>query len=107
MVGLKLNLLKDFDGMFFLGFLLFSCIIKVISVFIASKTAGETTWGSWNLAVAMNARGGPGIVLASVALDAAIINQNFYASLVMLAIVTSMLAGYWFNLVHRRKWELM
>ena len=44
----------------------------------------------------MNARGGPGIVLASVAFDAAIISEEFYVSLVMLAIVTSLLlAGTW------------
>jgi K+:H+ antiporter len=49
----------------------------------------------------MNARGGPAIVLASVALDARIINESFYVSLVMLAIVTSMLAGSWLGrIVH-------
>jgi Kef-type K+ transport system membrane component KefB len=50
----------------------------------------------------MNARGGPAIVLASVALDARIINEKFYASLVMLAIVTSMLAGSWLGRIVRR-----
>jgi Kef-type K+ transport system membrane component KefB len=49
----------------------------------------------------MNARGGPAIVLASVALDARIINEKFYVSLVMLAIVTSMLAGSWLGRIVR------
>ena len=35
-----------------------------------------------NLAITTNARGGPGIVLASVAFDAGIISPNFYATLV-------------------------
>jgi membrane protein implicated in regulation of membrane protease activity len=43
----------------------------------------------------MNARGGPGIVLAAVAYAAGIINQTFFVSLVMLSIVTSLLAGSW------------
>jgi Kef-type K+ transport system membrane component KefB len=49
----------------------------------------------------MNARGGPGIVLASVAYGAGIINQSFYAVLVLLAIVTSLLAGSWLARVPR------
>ena len=54
-----------------------------------------------NLAVALNARGGPGIVLASVALDTAIISSEFYAVLVLLAITTSLLAGSWLDRVVR------
>lgn len=94
-VGLKLDLLKAFDPLFFLGFLAFACVVKAASVYGGARMAGESGSGSWNLAVAMNARGGPGIVLASVALDARIINDGFYATLVLVAIVTSLLAGSW------------
>jgi hypothetical protein len=45
----------------------------------------------------MNARGGPGIVLASVAYGAGIVSSLFFASLVMLAVVTSLLAGSWLD----------
>jgi Kef-type K+ transport system membrane component KefB len=58
-----------------------------------------------NLAVALNARGGPGIVVASVAYGAGIIGQPFYAALVMLAVVTSLLAGSW--LAHIPKERLL
>ena len=58
---------------------------------------------SWNLAVALNARGGPGIVVASVAYGAGIINRPFYAVLVMLAIVTSLFAGSWLAHVPRER----
>ena len=47
------------------------------------------------LASALNARGGPGIVLASVAFDAGIINAMFYTTLVLVAILTSQAAGAW------------
>ena len=40
-------------------------------------------------------------MLASVAFDAAIIDQTFSAVLVMLAIVTSLLAGSWLERVIR------
>ena len=56
-----------------------------------------------NLAVALNARGGPGIVVASVAYGAGIIDQPFYAVLVMLAIVTSLFAGSWLAHVPREQ----
>ena len=43
----------------------------------------------------MNARGGPGIVLASVAYYYEIINVNFFTALILTTILSSMLAGYW------------
>jgi hypothetical protein len=52
-----------------------------------------------NLAITTNARGGPGIVLASVAFDAAIISPTFYTTLVLAAIVTSQFAGAWLDYV--------
>lgn len=95
LVGLRLNLLEDFDPLFFVGFLAFACGVKAVSVWGGARVAGEHPRAAWNLAVAMNARGGPGIVLASVAFDAGIITQTFYVSLVLLAIVTSLMAGTW------------
>lgn len=47
----------------------------------------------------MNARGGPGIVLASTAYVAGIINETFFVSLVMLSVVTSPLSGSWLERV--------
>jgi K+:H+ antiporter len=100
-VGWRLDLIKHFDPLFFLYFAAFACVAKSLSVFAGCRLAGESRTASQNFAVAMNARGGPAIVLASVALDARIINERFYASLVMLAIVTSMLAGSWLGRIVR------
>jgi Kef-type K+ transport system membrane component KefB len=104
-VGLQLDLLHGFSITFFLLFLLLACAIKAGSVYLGARLAGETSSSSLNLAVALNARGGPGIVLASVAYAAGIIDQPFYAALVMLAIVTSLLAGSW--LAHIPKEQLL
>ena len=46
-----------------------------------------------NLAITTNARGGPGIVLASVAFEAGIISPQFYTTLVLAAVLTSQIAG--------------
>jgi Kef-type K+ transport system membrane component KefB len=101
LVGLQLDLRHGFDVRFFLGFLLFACAAKGLSVYAGARLAGETPGASRNLAVAMNARGGPGIVLASVALAAGVVSESFYAVLVMLAIVTSLAAGSWLERVPR------
>jgi hypothetical protein len=60
-----------------------------------------------NLAITTNARGGPGIVLASVALDAGIISPKFYTTLVLAAILTSQMAGAWLDYVLRKDWPLL
>jgi Kef-type K+ transport system membrane component KefB len=101
MIGLGLDLVHGFSVVFFIGFLLAACVIKSISVFAGARVAGETSGSSLNLAVAMNARGGPGIVVASTAFAAGIISQPFYAVLVLLAIVTSLVAGAWLDRIPR------
>ena len=100
-VGLELDLLHGFSPLFFVGYLLFACAVKTTSVYAGARLGGQRPTASLNLAVAMNARGGPGIVLASVAYAAGIIDQSFYAVLVLLAIVTSLLAGSWLGRVPR------
>ncbi len=102
-VGLQLDLVRGFSPGFFLLFLLLACAIKGGSVYLGARLAGQASASSWNLAVALNARGGPGIVVASVAYGAGIIGQPFYAVLVMLAIVTSLFAGSWLAHVPRER----
>ena len=54
-----------------------------------------------------NARGGPGIVLASVAFDVGIISPEFYTTLVLAAVLTSQAAGAWLDYVLRKGWPLL
>jgi Kef-type K+ transport system membrane component KefB len=102
-VGLQLDLIRGFDPMFFVGFLLFACVAKALGVYLGARVGGQPSRASLNLAVALNARGGPGIVLASVAFGAGIIDEPFYAVLVLLAIVTSLAAGSWLERVPREQ----
>jgi Kef-type K+ transport system membrane component KefB len=106
-IGLKLDLIHHFDMLFFLGFLLFATTFQAIGTLIALKLAKEDWLSSFNIAVAMNARGGPGIVLATIAFDLGIINQTLFVTLVLIALVTSLLAGYWFKYVISKGWPLL
>ncbi len=101
-VGLQLDLLHHFDPLFFLWFLAFACAAKGLSAYAGARIGGEAPRAALNLAVALNARGGPGIVLASVTYGAGIINQEFFACLVLLAVITSLLAGSWLGRTVRR-----
>jgi Kef-type K+ transport system membrane component KefB len=101
-VGLRLDLVGAFEPLFFLGFLAYACLAKSASCYLGARLVGVGRAGARNLAVALNARGGPGIVLASVTLDAGIIDQRLYSTLVMLALVTSIIAGSWLEAVLRR-----
>src|SRR5262249_6382026 len=85
-VGLKLDLVKGLSLRMLAIFLLATCAVKLLSVSLGARMAGFRGLDVVNLAVATNARGGPGIVLASVAYDAGIINPTFYTTLVIAAV---------------------
>lgn len=106
-VGLKLDLLHGFSLWVTLAFLLGSCLVKILSVTLAGRLAGFAGLDLINLAITTNARGGPGIVLASVAFDAGIISAKFYTALVLAAILTSQIAGTWLQHVLHRRWPLL
>ncbi len=95
LIGIRLDLIHHFDPVFFAGFFAFACAAKGASVYLGARLSRENKFVSVSLAIAMNARGGPGIVLASTAFAAGIINETFFVSLVMLSVVTSLLAGSW------------
>jgi Kef-type K+ transport system membrane component KefB len=107
LVGLKLDLLRGFSLWMITAFLVGSCLVKVFSVSLAGRLAGFRGLDLLNLAVTTNARGGPGIVLASVAFDAGIISQQFYTTLVLAAVLTSQAAGAWLDYVLRKGWPLL
>ncbi|MEB3103495.1 cation:proton antiporter [Ferviditalea candida] len=106
-VGLKLDLAKHFSLQYFLIYLLFATIVQTVVVYFTSRLIKEDRLTSLNLAAAMNARGGPGIVLSTVAFSLGIINQEFFAILVMLALVTSWMAGSWIRYVLKSGKRLM
>ena len=106
-VGLKLDLIRGFALWMVVAFILGSCLIKILSVSLAGRLAGFRGLDLVNLAITTNARGGPGIVLASVAFDAGIISPQFYTTLVFAAVLTSQAAGAWLDYVLRKGWPLL
>ena len=106
-VGLKLDLVQGLSLGMMAAFIIGSCALKIISVSVAGRFAGFRGLDLINLAITANARGGPGIVLASVAFDAGIISPKFYTTLVLAAVLTSQMAGAWLDYVLRKGWPLL
>jgi Kef-type K+ transport system membrane component KefB len=100
-VGYKIDLGRSLSLSMLLIFLLVSSVVKLLSAGLGARAAGFNFKDSVNLATALNARGGPGIVLASVAFDAGIISAVFYTTLILVAILTSQAAGAWIGYVLR------
>lgn len=101
-VGLRIDLPNQFDLQMVVVFILVSSALKFLSVGIALRFAGKPWLTAINYGVAMNTRGGPGIVLASVALAFQIITESFFVTLVMASIVTSLFTGVWLRILVRR-----
>lgn len=96
-VGYKLDFARSFSPVMFAGFLAVSSALTLGSRALGARLAGFRGRDLANIAITSNARGGPGIVMASVAFDAGIINAPFFTTLVLTAIVTSQAAGFWLD----------
>ena len=106
-VGLSLDLIHQFDVVMFVAFLGFSSALKIAGALGVGRLIRKSWLSSVNLALTLNARGGPGIVLATVAFSAGLISEPFFVALVLIAIMTSLIAGYWLRYVRSRNWPLI
>jgi Kef-type K+ transport system membrane component KefB len=95
LVGTRLELGAGFSLTMLLVFLVGSSLVSLVATGAAARAAGFRGIEVFNLAITCNARGGPGIVMASAAYEAQIINAPFFTSLVITAVLTSQLAGSW------------
>jgi Kef-type K+ transport system membrane component KefB/nucleotide-binding universal stress UspA family protein len=92
MVGLRVDLWKLGDP---------TMLALVLGVAVASKLVGCTAgallgglrfWESFSIAVAMNARGAMGLVVATIGLSLGILTQSMYSMIVVVAVITSFMA---------------
>jgi Kef-type K+ transport system membrane component KefB len=94
LVGLRIDLQENADLVLIVSFITAACVIKGGAAYLGARLARENPGSARALAVALNARGGPGIVLASVSFAAGIISEDF-VTLILLSLITSALAGWW------------
>lgn len=95
LVGIQLNLINDFSLARFLLFFAIAFGLEAVGTLIMLHFTNLNAKTKINFAVTMNARGGPGIVLATVAYAYEIINIEFFTVLILTTMLSSMIAGYW------------
>lgn len=103
LVGIQLNLLHNFSLLRFVLFFAIAFILEwtgtVLLLLLATKLKRKVIW---NFGITMNARGGPGIVLATVAYNYHIINIEFFTVLILTTMLSSVIAGYWLRRQQKR-----
>lgn len=96
LVGIQLNLIHHFSIVRFVLFFLIAFLLEGAGTIIVLKLTTKLKNNQIiNFGIAMNARGGPGIVLATVAYNYRIINIEFFTVLVLTTMLSSLIAGYW------------
>jgi Kef-type K+ transport system membrane component KefB len=101
LVGIQLNVIHDFSLIRFLLFFIIAFGLEFIGTWLLLLPSKMSKNMKINFAITMNARGGPGIVLATVAYAANIINIEFFTVLILTTMLSSMIAGY--HLRHEQK----
>jgi len=91
-VGLKVNLWSLTGGGMLAVVLGVACLGKLIGCTVGSLWGGLRFWESLSIAVAMNARGAMGLVVATIGLSLGILNEQMFSIIVVVAIVTSFMA---------------
>ena len=103
LVGIQLNVVHDFSWGRFLLFFAIAFGLEFLGTFLLLLPSKLRMYTKLNFAVTMNARGGPGIVLATVAYAYNIISIEFFTVLILTTMLSSMIAGYWLRIQQKRE----
>lgn len=96
-IGLRANFASDFDLPLVLLVVAVACIGKVGGAGLGAWLGGMPSRDALAVGFGLNARGAMEIILASVALESGLIDQRVFVALVVMALVTSALAGPMMN----------
>jgi Kef-type K+ transport system membrane component KefB/mannitol/fructose-specific phosphotransferase system IIA component (Ntr-type) len=102
-VGLRVDFAAHFDWALVLTVLAIACAGKILGCALAARMAGLPPREAWALGMGMNARGAMEIILGLLALQAGLIGERMFVALVVMALVTSMIAGPAMQRILRRK----
>lgn len=102
LVGARIDLGSHFDPAQFLAFLALSSLVKVGSGMAGARLGGKRWLPAFSLALVLNTRGGPGIVLATVAHEFRLISETFFTTLILTSLLTSVMSGMWLHYLRSR-----
>jgi Kef-type K+ transport system membrane component KefB len=93
-VGLKVNFFNSFDLSMVLIILVAAYAGKMLAAWMGGFFSHLSRRESTIFGLGISARGGMGIILATIALEAKFIPPNIFTALVLMAIITSIFAGF-------------
>lgn len=92
-VALRVDFWADFDLAIVMIVLVIAIIGKVFGCYLGAKLAGMSKRESWAIGFGMSARGAMEIILGQIALTFGLIEKDLFVAIVVMAIVTSVIAG--------------
>lgn len=92
-IGLRVNFIEAFDLQMVILVLVIAVTGKAIGCYLGAKWSGLTQRESWAVGFGMVARGAMEIILAQLALGAGLIDHRSFVAIVVMAILTSLIAG--------------
>ncbi|MDZ4754327.1 MAG: cation:proton antiporter [Phycisphaerae bacterium] len=102
-IGLRVNFVTHFDPALIAVVLGVACLGQIIGGSYGARLAGFPPRHALAIGFALNARGAMEIVLATLAMQAGLISERLFVALVVMALVTSMLAGPAMQRILRRR----
>lgn len=104
-IGLRVNFITNFDPMLTFVILIIAFTGKILGSGLGSRIGGFSWKESLAAGFGMNARGAMEIILGLIALEAELINERVFVSLVIMALVTSMTSGPLMKWSLSRNWK--
>jgi Kef-type K+ transport system membrane component KefB/mannitol/fructose-specific phosphotransferase system IIA component (Ntr-type) len=92
-IGLKVDFVASFDVLLVVVVLVVACAGKLLGAYWAARWFGLDSRQGWVVGFGMNARGAMEIILGLLALQVGLINEQLFVALVVMALVTSAIAG--------------
>ena len=92
-MALRFDFVRSFDWRLVLGVLTVACVAKVAGCALGARLSGVGWREATAIGFGMNSRGAMEILLALLALEAGIIGEPLFVSLVIMALVTSLVSG--------------
>lgn len=92
-IGLRINFITSFDLVAVLVIMVVAIISKTCGCYLGAVWAGLSKREGWAIGFGMAARGAMEIVLGQLALRAGLITDRLFVALVIMALVTSLIAG--------------
>lgn len=96
-IGFKVNFLDHFDLKITSIVLVLAFVGKIFGGYLGAKIGGLANKESLAIGFGMNARGAMEIILATLALQAKLIGEEVFVAIVIMAVITSIVAGPMMN----------